>query len=185
MAEDKFFDVAKPGKTAPDQTSRPIIVGHGARIKQDPMVSDSSTSQPDKEETKITESKAVHEKVVAPIDEVVDSKTKDEPKEEPKPEPEPKPEDKPSDAAVVEAVVEQAGKKKPKDAKTDELSEEEKARRKHIEKLVANKTYFLPIGQITRKKNARNSLIAIVLLAVVLGGAAYFAYSQGLINGLG
>ncbi len=185
MAEDKFFDVAKPGKTAPDPTSRPIIVGHGERIKQDPMVSDASTSKPVKEEPKITESKAAHEKVVAPIDEIADPKAKEEPKEEPKPEPEPKPEDKPSDSAAVEAVVEQAGKKKTKDAKANEVSEEEKARRKHIEKLVAEKTYFLPIGQITRKKNARNGLIAVVLLAIVLAGAAYFAYSQGLINGLG
>lgn len=36
----KVFDVAKPGETAADASSRPLIVGHGSIIKQDPMVVD-------------------------------------------------------------------------------------------------------------------------------------------------
>ncbi len=36
----KVFDVAKPGETAADASSRPLIVGHGTIIKQDPMVVD-------------------------------------------------------------------------------------------------------------------------------------------------
>lgn len=47
----KVFDVAKPGKTAADPTARPVIVGHGSMIKQDPMVvpievSDAETKMP-------------------------------------------------------------------------------------------------------------------------------------------
>ncbi len=34
----KLFDVAKPGETPPDATSRPVIVGHTAMLKRDPMV---------------------------------------------------------------------------------------------------------------------------------------------------
>lgn len=41
----KVFDVAKPGKTAADPTARPIIVGHGSMIKQDPMVVDTDGSE--------------------------------------------------------------------------------------------------------------------------------------------
>jgi hypothetical protein len=34
----KMVDVSEPGKTAASATSRPVIVGHGSMIKQDPMV---------------------------------------------------------------------------------------------------------------------------------------------------
>ncbi|MGZ6005150.1 MAG: hypothetical protein ACXWLH_03280 [Candidatus Saccharimonadales bacterium] len=41
---DKVFDVAKPGKTAASASSRPLIVGHKAILK-DPMVNESSVSE--------------------------------------------------------------------------------------------------------------------------------------------
>lgn len=47
MADDsednKYFDVAGPGKTTPDPTSRPLIVGHRSILKQDPMMADNSS----------------------------------------------------------------------------------------------------------------------------------------------
>jgi hypothetical protein len=174
--DNKMFDVAKPGKTAADPTSRPIIVGQGARIKQDPMV---STATP-KPETTTAEAKAIHDKVIAPPEGVTSPK----PKEETKSPAEPKQDNSSSEAAVVDAVVEQADKKEAKDAKNQEASEEDKARRQHIDNLIADKTYFLPVGHITRKKNVRNSLIFITLLLVVAAGAVYYAHSQGLIKGL-
>jgi hypothetical protein len=41
-SDKKVFDVAKPGKSAPDATARPVIVGHKPMI-QDPMVNASDT----------------------------------------------------------------------------------------------------------------------------------------------
>jgi Mg-chelatase subunit ChlI len=35
----RVFDVARPGKSTPDSSSRPLIVGHRTMLKQDPMVS--------------------------------------------------------------------------------------------------------------------------------------------------
>lgn len=46
----KVFDVARPGKTAAMPVSKPVIVGHTATIKQDPMVAPVSPDSP-KEET--------------------------------------------------------------------------------------------------------------------------------------
>lgn len=49
----KVFDVAKPGKTAPDASARPIIVTHRPMV-QDPMMSDAEKSSKEPEETKTT-----------------------------------------------------------------------------------------------------------------------------------
>lgn len=47
----KVFDVAKPGKTAPSSSSRPVITGH-KMVAKDPMV---AKSQPAQEPAKTTE----------------------------------------------------------------------------------------------------------------------------------
>ena len=49
MAEDAKPDITKPGKTAPDATGRPVIVGHKPVLQQDPMVS-GETDTPKAEE---------------------------------------------------------------------------------------------------------------------------------------
>ena len=41
-------DVAKPGTTPADPTSRPVIVGHGTPVAADPMVSAAQSGLPDK-----------------------------------------------------------------------------------------------------------------------------------------
>lgn len=41
---DQVFDVSKPGSASPQTGSRPIIVGHGAKIGRDPMVKGKSGS---------------------------------------------------------------------------------------------------------------------------------------------
>lgn len=57
---DGVFDVAKPGKTTPDSSSRPLIVGNRTMLKRDPMVSPtppavaSDTLNPKKEEAVLT-----------------------------------------------------------------------------------------------------------------------------------
>lgn len=173
MADDnRVFDVAKPGKTAADPTSRPIIVGHGTRMKNDPMVN--SGDKPDAN-VKVNESKTVRDKVIAPIH--------TEEKAALKPEvtvTEPTQSDSSSESAIVDAVVDQtSAKKKSKNVDENGLTEEDKAKKKHIKSLVNDKKYFLPIGKVTRKKQAQNTLAAVLLVLILLGAAGYYAYTQG------
>lgn len=50
-ADKKVFDVAKPGKSAPDPTTRPVIVGHKPLV-QDPMVNSGEEVDPETGEAK-------------------------------------------------------------------------------------------------------------------------------------
>jgi hypothetical protein len=70
----KVFDVAKPGKSAPDTTTRPIIVGHKPMI-QDPMV---NNSEPNAAETpQVEEEKAVSNRSAKKIAPLSDQKPED------------------------------------------------------------------------------------------------------------
>jgi hypothetical protein len=68
----QVMDVAKPGKTAPDATTRPLIVGHGGMLK-DPMMSAGSeaatTDEPTAKDDKTSPAPKLHAggKVVQPI----------------------------------------------------------------------------------------------------------------------
>ncbi|HTE57115.1 MAG TPA: hypothetical protein VK694_00065 [Verrucomicrobiae bacterium] len=69
------------------------------------------------------------------------------------------------DTAVVDAVADQAiGKKK----QTSEESEEEKQKRENIEKLIAEKKYFVPTGQVTKKRHTQWAVIFLLLLVTVI-----------------
>lgn len=78
---------------------------------------------------------------------------------------------------LVDELAKQAANKKTKDKEEKEVSVKEQK----INKLVADKTYFLPIGQVTRKRKNRNSLLIVLLLLIILGGA-YAAADARLIN---
>lgn len=84
--EKKFMDVAKPGKSQPDATSRPVIVGHRPMV-HDPMVSDLSGAKNDKpeEEKKLVSSAGIK---ILPLSES-EAAEKVEPAKEPESEPEP------------------------------------------------------------------------------------------------
>jgi hypothetical protein len=45
--ENRVFDVAKPGHSSPEATSKPVIVGHQPTMS-DPMVKDEADSEPTK-----------------------------------------------------------------------------------------------------------------------------------------
>lgn len=68
---------------------------------------------------------------------------------------------------LVDELAKQAADKKSKDKEKKELS----AKQQKINKLVEDKTYFLPIGEVTRKRKNRNSLVVFLLLLVLLAGA--------------
>lgn len=164
------FDIHKPSKSAPSSTSRPVITTHNPMMK-DPMVNDSSEPEP-KEATKpLTPGR---EKVIVPISEPdtkeekakktaeTEAATKESDKKE-------------SEAAVVDAVAEQAGKKK-----KNEPTKEDVAREAELEKMIEEKKYFVPIGQVNHRRNKRwfwSIFIVIVLLA-----AGYLAVDANMID---
>ena len=163
-------DVTKPGKTPASATSRPIIVGRGPAV-QDPMVNNEtlgiSQDTPDKTEEKLAPPSAV-KKVISPISPSADTELATEAVSKPTSD-ESKPADDTAaenntDSAVVDAVLDQVSDKK----KQEQLSAEEVKRKELIEKLVAEKKYFVPTKGPHQKRNNR---IAILLLVVLLLGA--------------
>jgi hypothetical protein len=160
----KSIDVTKSGGAEPQPTTKPIIVTNRPILK-DPMVKD-----PDGKEHQPVSATG---KVVAAPAGLVDKKT---PVDMPKPtsdaanKPAVKPTETPasSEKAVMDAVAaKSAGKDKPA-AQT----EEEAKRQAQIDKLIEEKKYFLPIGQVTKRK--KNIQLLIVLGVVVAAAAAYF-----------
>lgn len=193
----QVFDVEKPGKSTPSATSRPVITGHGPML-HDPMVSNQEVKPEEQQanpEAKTTS--ASGEKVIQPMD--ADTKPEEEPAEETEtevksddkePEAEPaaeeakstenqtsEPDKKTANQATVDAVAEQAGKKK-KIGPT----EEEVARANQIKKMTEEKKYFLPIGEVTRRRNTRRAtwVIIVMLILVLIGG--YITIDAGLID---
>ncbi len=205
----KVMDVAKPGKSAPSTTSRPVIVGHGPMM-QDPMVNDQNDSK--KEEN--TEKVVVHgPKVIAPLG-ISNGSTEETKKAEPPGAPEPpaepeatpetlKPEDQPTEAAEpkpdaqpepqkAEATPEPAKDEPSEDGAVDALAEQaakakkppedvEAAKRQEaLDKLVTEKKYFVPIGQVSRRRHARWALFLFILL--VLAAACVLAVDAEVVD---
>ncbi len=173
MAEEdnKRMDVAKPGKTPPDSTSRPVIVGHKPLVKQDPMVNGSSDGKTETKEEPIT----VHTgKVVQPPDAEQDKEepAADSPKLEDNSETEKKEEqsatEKDSDSkdpATEDSIAEQSDLKK----KDQGPSEEEIKKQEEIQKLIEEKKYFIPIKVASHKRNARWSVVVLILIVAMAG----------------
>lgn len=174
----KSMDIARPGKSVPDDTARPIIVGHKPMVK-DPTV---KTDEPDITEleteetpvaepmihtTKIIEPPKAEEPVIAadPVaadDTVEPTEEATEPSEEPATS---------SESAEVDALAEQVetGKKN-----KDEPSEEDKKKQEHIQKLITDKKYFVPIGQVTRRRKNRQALMLLLVLVASATAGYYF-----------
>jgi hypothetical protein len=200
MAVDKkqVMDVSKPGKVAAHATSRPVIVGHGAMIK-DPMVKengaeaasevstqDYSGASPSK--VKVTVHRPTEDEQAIPakdepskdvsLEEPKDNKdeTEQSPPADDKPEPAADKAPESSDEAVVGAVADQAALGKDK-----EKSDEEIAKAVAIQKLIEDKTYFIPVGQVQRRRNNRMAAVMLVLLLLVVVGA-YLVIDAGILR---
>jgi hypothetical protein len=201
------FDVSKPGKSAPNASSRPIIVGH--KIMQDPMVS--SDNKEEDPEQKVDVRVSSSGKSVAPPS---SSKAVIEPSSEEKEKPDPvsgnekkpeganseeqtdeKPEtdsaetegagveespaaEKEDSSAVVDAVVEQADSKK----KKDEMSEQDKAKQEAINELIDQKKYFVKISPAGRRRWPKIAILTLLFAMVFGGGGALLAADAGLID---
>lgn len=180
----KVMDVHKPGESAADASSRPVIVKHGSPLK-DPMVKDDDKNETKAEADSATEApaaiKTTAKKIIAPLpgnspkDKSVDANG--ESKDTAKPS-EPEKEEEPaapaasatSDSAAVDALAEQAGSKK----QANKESEEELEKQQAVQKLIEEKKFFVPISNIHKKKNLLWASLALLLVAAAAGGYLFF-----------
>ncbi len=171
-------DVASPGETTASPTSRPIIVGHGPMLK-DPMVQGEVADTSDKT------SPSPSQKVITPpikTEEPENPGTKSEAAVAPKPEKpaepvEPPKDDSESDSdaeAEVGAVADQTKDKK----KEEEALKAETERQIHLNQLVADKTYFVPLSVSHRKRAKRGWLVFGIVLLIALAAAAVAYQAQ-------
>ncbi len=185
-ASKKTMDVSKPGDSTPDTSSRPVIVSHRPMV-QDPMFKNSDPTpevnanarsgaiarnnnviQPiEKDKTKEYENIETSEKTETTEKPVSDQETSvDNATESEKADKNEEVAGENDEAAVVDAVVDQAAADK---KKQNQKNDEETARQAAIDKLVAEKKYFVPIGQVSKRRNRRVSLIILGLIILVVG----------------
>ena len=180
----KLFDVAKPGKTPPSATSRPVIVGHGSMVKNDPMVVRGDTEKDEgKQPFKISvrELKIVPDNPEAAEEDITASESEEDgaAAEEPPAETPAQEEVVPaaSETGVVDSLMnevdaKQADKKQKKELET--LTNE-------LEKSIEAKEFFVPIGLESRHRS--NQILLILVLILVLGVAGLnFAIDAEVVN---
>lgn len=202
--KDKVFDVAKPGDSAANPTSRPVIVGHGSGLKQDPMVKPDDAQPDDTDET--TAPLLTDKKVIKPITDSLNAPDKEEkPKEteaeavqdEQAPSSE-KPTDDEKDIenedketedkdrethsenagdAAVDALAQEVNSKK----ESVKAEQEAKKKQAEIDKLVAEKKYVVPIGEEAHRKS-HTVLYLLILIVVLVVVFLNFAIDAGLID---
>lgn len=200
-----MVDVAKPGKTAPDASTRPLIVGHRPLVKDPTMVSsnevESNTETADTPKFSPSRSPKIVTPITAPAepaplpDATEASKTDSSAEIAPSPAEiamlkEQAPEvtetstemrveedaPAPSNAAAVDMLAEQAATRK----KPGTVSDEEIAKAQAIHKLIEERTYNVPISKAHHSRNTA-LLIGLTVLLVVVGAAA-FAVDAGVLK---
>lgn len=193
--EPRVFDVAKPGKSGPSATSKPIIVGHKSMI-EDPMVKTGASATLDEEAKEIADDKVSDEtkneasdntksedkkevgphqaKVVEPPEET--TKTEETPVEAPAPAAEPaavpdEPSEPKEPAASDSDTPDQTAKS---DEKETKVSEEEQAQQVAIQKLIEDKQYVVHVGEAHHHKPSRKVMIIAGAAVVLLVGLATY-----------
>ncbi len=177
--DDKVFDVANPGSASAHPNARPVIVPHRTLLR-DPMMSskkltDVSVPKEKKEDEEKLEN-TVAKDVKPPEAEDKPSKpdaeeTKNEPIEEEKP------------AEADDSIIESSQKEEVDEAenkKTEDTAEKQQDEK--YEKLVEDKTYFVPVGAVKRRRNIRAALIVALFIVVVGLVAANFLADAGIIH---
>lgn len=178
-------DVTKPGQNPPSATSRPVITVHKG-IMKDPMVS-GKDDKPVAADKKITKTS---ERVLAPLNtETATAKTPKNPEPVSPAETE-QPVATDTEVAAVPATDNPpslaggiAKAEKGIELKTDTgPSKEDIERREHIDELINSGEYFLPIGQITSRRNTKRFLAVFMILLIIGLIGAYLAVDAGLIQ---
>lgn len=190
----KMDDVSKPGETPASATSRPVIVKHRS-IAKDPMVAPANPSQLKSEAKSGT------------AEEAGEKKDKDEPVSRKAPTLKPSAgaigeSEKPTEQSGQDEDTQEEENKSAKAAKhsdttnnqslgtaaVDVLANEavknkkdnkqEREKQEAIAKHIAEKTYFAPIGQISKRRAKMRGLFLLLLLLVV---GAYLAIDAELV----
>lgn len=170
----KLFDVAQPAnKVAAQPTSRPIITRHNAGMKQDPMVTTQSkkTTKEVAVDTDNANGEAmIHKQIKI---EPLTLKAEAEKPEEPAPEEAPEALTEPTEAgspAVNEITQQITAKQADKKQKQDM-----QAHADEIEQLIASKHYFVPIGQVNRRRSHYRVILALVVAIALMAVCLNFA----------
>ena len=187
-ATETVFDVAKPGKTAPSSSSKPIIVTNRPVLK-DPMVVEDDAA-PDSEKPVESEQAlavpSVSKVKLAPLSE--DMKAAESAKADAKEQET----DKAEGSAATDDVTQEPdlddGEGTSDDAKkqapeTDEAAERKASERQaELDKLIESRKYFLPINQVERRRSKHYAVVGFIVI-VILGLAwVDIALDAGLIT---
>jgi hypothetical protein len=188
----QVMDVSQPGKTAPSQTSRAVIINHKP-ILNDPMVKGAETDQPtDQPETPSAPAAAkLSTKIkIQPL--ASSPKPKVEPEIEPEAKPEPETVAEPVETAVPEPVavdqpapVSQPGvPDKPKDpaATTQAEDAQEAEHETHVQKLIDSKQFFLPIDTIENRRSKQFVALGVLISLLLAVAWADIALDAGMIS---
>lgn len=178
--DSKVFDVAKPGKTAADATSKPIIVTKHT-LMADPMVNE-STEEPKKDDAPALTAPSASKLKIEPL------KHDDEPAApaaSEAPATETTAETPPPAVDGIPETEEPTGRNQLKDPGVDaeDLAARKAAEREaQLNKIAEAKTYYLPINQVEHRRNKRAVVLGSILV-IILGLAwADVALDAGLVS---
>lgn len=161
-ADQRIFDVARPGKTAASAQSRPVIVGHRTLL-QDPMMikaekSDAAENDKPKPEDAsgalTSTGRTISPPDQAPPTPATDDSTVDQSST--------------TDTTQTSGPSDQTSVKK----QAEKEQQAQTAKQENLHKLIEAKKYYVPIGEKKRTRSIRHlllAIIAILLLAIVLG----------------
>lgn len=199
----RVMDIKRPGKSVANATSRPVIVGHGAMMK-DPMMQNkgneaaSDMPEVDHQPEDLVKAQQKAELVLAPPVAVVEadtskpqvaeteavpaeeklvSTTVDTEDSKEKVSDDDKPNDATNDSIIVDTVAGQASFSKDEKIKADEEAVQQEA----LSKLINEKTYFVKVGQQVHRQR-KNRLSIIILILLVLLVAAYLLIDAGVVK---
>lgn len=197
----QVFDVAKPGKTPAEASSRPIIVTHKPMI-EDPMVSKKTAPEIESDEkpsvepeSKPTTEVVSHgEKILAPLHDAGDEEpktTEEKPAEEPietavtaeteQADTETNSESADSTANDINSAAEEIDQKKAQQEAESKASKEELEIQDKVTKLIEEKKYFVKVGETHHKRQSKSAGVILLFLFLVLIGT-YIAIDVGLIK---
>ncbi len=154
----KYFDVTKPGKSAPTATARPVIVTNRTMVKDPTLRQADDIAQVPPPETHL-KSEA---KIVAPLDNNMTSQAIA--PQEPTSGSAASEENSSNDSQVEQGRIEQE--------KLNANQHADEERKKQADELIKGGKYVVPVGHIKRNRKIRRSLLALllaILLVVVIG----------------
>lgn len=179
-----IMDVSKPGQSAASSTSRPIIVGHKPVLQQDPMVSAAEVTETPPASDEAPKVKVTREKVLKPLNETkeaADAPVEDKvekPKEEPEQTEAGSKVPEISSSAAVDALASEVSAKR----EAEQASEEDIKQQAHLEELVQSRKYFVPLGEVSRKRNIHILFLLLFMIFVLLPVGLNFVIDAELLD---